>query len=51
MLEQQNKAPTSIVHHNESGACKNPIEVSFLQRYGEAYELELQHFINVVLGK
>ncbi|PIK43905.1 hypothetical protein BSL78_19235 [Apostichopus japonicus] len=50
MLEQQNKAPTSIVHHNESGACKNPIEVSFLQRYGEAYELELQHFINVVLG-
>lgn len=51
MLEQQNKVPTSVVCHGVLGACKNPIEASFPQRYREAYELELEHFVNVILGK
>ncbi|XP_071841096.1 inositol 2-dehydrogenase-like isoform X1 [Apostichopus japonicus] len=50
MLEQQNKVPTSVVCHGVLGACKNPIEASFPQRYREAYELELEHFVNVILG-
>lgn len=50
MLEQQNRPPTSVVHHSEIGATQDPIETSFPQRYREAYEMELTHFLNVVLG-
>ncbi|RWS27664.1 inositol 2-dehydrogenase-like protein [Leptotrombidium deliense] len=48
MLCSNGVTPTAVVHHSGTGATNVPICYSFASRYSEAYNLEVEHFIDCV---
>jgi len=51
MVQAQNKQPTTVIHSTDQGVNSDPNCYSFPQRYEHAYALELEHFVEVILGK
>ena len=51
MLTSDNQSSLCATYFHASGSTQNPIKVSFPQRYSEAYELEMNHFIDVIKRK
>ena len=51
MLTSDNQSSLCATYLHASGSTQNPIKVSFPQRYSEAYELEMNHFIDVIKRK
>jgi len=51
MVQSMNKQPTTAIVSTESGIHTDPFCYSFPQRYVEAYAKELDHFVDVMLGK
>eukprot|EP00118_Oscarella_pearsei_P009569 m.55615 g.55615 ORF g.55615 m.55615 type:complete len:200 (+) comp34493_c0_seq1:421-1020(+) len=49
LLSADNVMPTTVRHAMAKGQCTDPILSSFTQRYKEAYERELDHFVDVLL--
>ena len=51
MLTSDNSSALNVTHSHTAGSSLHPIKFSFPQRYAEAYNLELLHFINVIRKK
>jgi len=51
MVQAMNRQPTTMVLSTENGIQTDPYCYSFPQRYDVTYALELDHFVDVVLGK
>ena len=51
MLTSDNSSSLNITHSYTAGISQQPIKFSFPQRYAEAYNLEMNHFINVMKKK
>ncbi len=51
MLTSDNCLALTSTYFNASGSTQNPIKFSFPQRYAEAYDVEMNHFINVIKKK
>ncbi|XP_058954172.1 myo-inositol 2-dehydrogenase-like [Pocillopora verrucosa] len=51
MLTSDNQSSLCATYFHASGSTQNPIKVSFPQRYSQAYELEMNHFIDVIKHK
>jgi myo-inositol 2-dehydrogenase/D-chiro-inositol 1-dehydrogenase len=50
MLEARNHRPTSVVAATQAGVVADPPLHFFLERYAEAYRLEMRHFLDVCRG-
>ncbi|RWS03091.1 inositol 2-dehydrogenase-like protein, partial [Dinothrombium tinctorium] len=50
MLCSNGVRPTAVEHHSSIGATQVPICYSFASRYAEAYNIEVEHFINCMKG-
>lgn len=51
MLVNENLRPAAVQFSSAQGTLHPPLYDSFPTRYAEAYERELDHFVDVVLGK
>jgi len=51
MVQSMNRQPTTTILSTENGISSDPYCYSFPQRYEHAYALELDHFVEVMLGK
>lgn len=51
MLTSDNQSTLGATYFHTTGSTQNPIKFSFPQRYSEAYDLELNHFIDVIKQK
>ena len=51
MLTSDNSSSLNVTHSHSVGSSQQPIKFSFPQRYAEAYNLEMDHFINVIKKK
>ena len=51
MLTSDNQTSLSSTHYHTKGSTQHPIKFSFSQRYSEAYDLEMNHFIDVIKNK
>lgn len=51
MLQADNARETTLIRSTVDGRTIDPNCYSFPQRYRDAYRLELEHFVNVVLGR
>jgi len=51
MVQAENRQPTSVVHSTDQGRNTDANCYSFPQRYEHAYAFELDHFVDVLLGK
>ncbi|EDO37814.1 predicted protein [Nematostella vectensis] len=51
MLQNGNKRANEVTVFTSAGNTQSPILGSFAERYAESYERELEHFLDVVLGK
>jgi myo-inositol 2-dehydrogenase/D-chiro-inositol 1-dehydrogenase len=49
MIQAMNKQPTTVIMSLEDGVHTDPYLYSFPQRYDQAYNIELDHFADVVL--
>lgn len=50
MIISENRAPTTLRQATAKGVISDPIDFSFPHRYREAYEYELEHFVDVMKG-
>jgi len=51
MIQSNNQQKTSNLIHLESGIAADTNHFSFQQRYEKTYALEMDHFVDVVVGK
>lgn len=51
MLTSGNIRPNGVITETTKGTNKTPYYYSFASRYGEAYAIELDHFVDVFKGK
>jgi len=51
MVQAENRQPTTVVVSNEAGVHSDPNCYSFPQRYDQTYARELDHFVDVLVGK
>ena len=51
MLTSDNCTALSSTHFHAAGSSQHPIKFSFPQRYAEAYDVQMNHFINVIKKK
>ena len=51
MLVNDNLRSTALQFSNTQGTHLPPIQYSFPTRYDKAYELEMEHFLDVIAGK
>ena len=51
MLTSDNQNSLSSTHYHTKGSTQHPIKFSFPQRYSEAFNLEMNHFIDVIKTK
>jgi len=51
MVQAMNRQPTTMVLSTENGVQTDPYCYSFPQRYDVTYALELDHFVDVIIGK
>lgn len=51
MLTCDNSSALASTHSHTAGSSQHPIKFSFPQRYAEAYNVEMNHFINVIKKK
>ncbi|MEX1058481.1 MAG: inositol 2-dehydrogenase, partial [Natronospirillum sp.] len=51
MLQAENQNESTVVITNQQGATSAKPQHFFLQRYAAAYQIELNNFVNAVLGK
>lgn len=51
MLTSDNQNTLSSTHFHSMGSSQPPIKFSFPQRYSEAFDLEMNHFIDVMNNK
>lgn len=50
MILSENRYPTTLCQASSKGVNSDPIDYSFPIRYKEAYEYELDHFVDVMKG-
>ena len=50
MVQSGNRRPTSLAHHSAAGTRQPRLFHFFSDRYEEAYQRELDHFVSVVSG-
>ena len=50
MIISENRAPIALRQATSKGVISDPIDYSFPVRYKEAYEYELEHFVDVIKG-
>ncbi len=48
MLAVANPHPTTLTHWTAEGVMAEPVHHHFLERYPEAYRLEMDHFVDAV---
>ena len=51
MLTSDNCRALSSTYFHAGGSTQNTIKFSFPQRYAEAFDMEMNHFINVIKKK
>jgi len=51
MATSENRQNTTVVHSTEQGITRDSNNYSFPTRYPEAYTAEIEHFVDLVLGK
>ena len=51
MIKTDNKRPLEFTTWSEEGSTTDPIYQGFVDRYAESYQLELEHFLDVLEGK
>ena len=51
MLTSDNQNTLASTHFHSTGSSKPPIKFSFPQRYSQAFDLEMNHFIDVMNNK
>jgi myo-inositol 2-dehydrogenase/D-chiro-inositol 1-dehydrogenase len=50
MIQAENKSATTVVTSTAGGVARDKISHTFTDRYDDAYRLELEHFVDLVLG-
>ena len=51
MITTNNKRPLEFTTWSQEGSTTDPIYQGFTDRYAESYQLELEHFFDVLEGK
>ena len=51
MLTSDNQNALASTHFHSTGSTQPPIKFSFPQRYSQAFDLEMNHFIDVMNNK
>ena len=51
MVRAGNPLPTTVERMHGDGATRDKLRHFFTDRYAEAYRIELQHFVDCVVGK